>query len=97
MRAIAGGLSAGSSLALAHHFLSLVEPKVDPLAICSQLSHSHWDLTSFASGLLCGIFLVLAIQSFVTLRWAFTELVAAHLAGRASQESGSRKVLYKLL
>ena len=33
MRAIAGGLSAGGSLALAHHFLSLVEPRVDPLSV----------------------------------------------------------------
>ncbi len=96
MKAIAGGVSAGSSLALAHHFLNLVEPRFDPLAVCP--SHSQWDPSSFALGLVAGIVLVLCIQAFHTLRWAFTELVASHLAQRSANcEPGSRKVLYKLL
>ena len=95
MKAIAGGLSAGGSLALAHHFLSLVEPRFDPLSVCP--SHSQWDPSSFGLGLAAGIILVLSIQAFQTLRWAFTELVASHLAQRASHSEPGRKVLYKLL
>ena len=95
MRAIAGGVSAGGSLALAHHFLNLVEPRFDSLAACP--SHSGWDPSSFILGALVGITLVLVIQAFYTLRWAFTELVASHLAQRGSDTAGGRKVLYKLL
>jgi len=96
MRAIAGGLSAGGSLALAHHFLSLVEPRVDPLAVCSHLHHGGLDWPSFSAGIVAGVFLVVFIQTFVTLRWAFAELVAAHLGARGG-EAPPRKVLYKLL
>lgn len=103
MKAIAGGLSAGSSLALAHHFLSLVEPKVDPLSLCSSVcSHSSgsWDFGSFVAGLLCGVVLFAAAQAFTTLRWAFCELVRIHLAAAsegAGQEGAPRKVYYKIL
>ena len=96
MRAIAGGLSAGGSLALAHHFLSLVEPRVDPLSVCQHLQSSGFDWPSFCGGVFAGVLLVVFVQAFVTLRWAFAELVAAHLASRGS-EGSSRKVLYKLL
>ena len=102
MKAIAGGLSAGSSLALAHHFLSLVEPKVDPLSLCSSVcSHSSgsWDFGSFLAGLTCGVVLFAAAQTFVTLRWAFCELVRIHLAAAegSGQNPSSKKVYYKIL
>ncbi len=101
MRAIAGGLSAGGSLAPAHHFLNLVEPRdFDPLTVYSHLGHNHWVLSSFAAGLASGMFLVLFIRAFVTLRSAFAELVTVHLEARGAARSstgGSRKAPYKLL
>lgn len=101
MKAIAGGLSAGSSLALAHHFLNLVEPKVDPLNLCSSVcSHSgSFDFGSFLAGLLCGVVIFAFAQAFTTLRWAFCELVRIHLAAseRANPDSASKKTYYKIL
>lgn len=99
MRAVAGGVSVGSSLAVAHHLLSLLEkPQPDYLTLCNSIAGgSHWDWVSFISGLVVGIGLVLLVQAFFTLRWAFILFVRRHFEEEGQVEGGRRKVLYKLL
>ena len=83
MRSIAGGVSAGGSLALAHHFLSLIQPSYPDLLTACNTGDHRWDGWSFGAGVVAGILLVLGIQIFVTLRWAFITFVQLHL-GAAS-------------
>ncbi len=99
MRAVAGGVSVGSSLALAHHFLSLLDkPQPDYLSLCSAFQGGgHWDLASFVAGALTGVVVVLVVQAFVTLRWAFILFVRRHFEAEISSAGGEKKVLYKLL
>ena len=101
MRSIAGGVSAGGSLALAHHLLTLFEsPSPDLVTACNwPAADSSLDLRSFCLGLLTGGLVVLGIQLFCTLRWAFVACVQVYLAGNfAAGESGGRsRSLYKLL
>ena len=99
MRAIAGGVSAGSSLALASHLLSLLQgPAADPFSACDWSPEWALDPKSFLLGLAAGCLLVLGVQLFCTLRWAFIALVQVHLGGFGDCEQGDRKKsLYKLL
>ena len=99
MRAIASGVSAGSSLAIAHHLLSLFEtPPLDLLTAYNQPNCS-WDPSSFLAGLTCGVLLVLVVQAFVTLRWAFVAFVRLHLGdgGDGKGLASGGKQLYRLL
>ena len=100
MRAIASGVSAGSSLAIASHLLSLLEtPPLDLLTAYNQPLVCSWDPSSFLAGLSCGVLLVLVVQSFVTLRWAFVAFVRLHLSDGVEAKGGATggKQLYKLL
>ncbi len=100
MRAIAGGVSAGSSLAVAHRLLSFLEaPPYDLLTACNQAGDLRWDGASFCCGLACGVVLVLLIQTFITVRWAFITFVQVHFGGGfdSRQEGAGGKQLYKLL
>lgn len=100
MRAITGGVSVGSSLAVAHHLLSLLDkPQPDYLSLCNSLggSGNHWDLGSFVAGAVVGIVLVVGLQAFFTLRWAFILFVNKHFFEGGQAEPQPKKVLYKLL
>lgn len=101
MRSIAGGVSAGGSLALAHHLLTLFgSPPPDLLTSCNwPAAESSLDLRSFCLGLLVGGFVVLGIQLFCTLRWAFVAFVQVYLSGNlvAADNNGRNRSLYKLL
>ena len=101
MRSIAGGVSAGGSLALAHHLLTLFDsPSPDLLTSCNwPAAESSLDLRSFCLGLLVGGLVVLGIQLFCTLRWAFAACVQVYLSGNlvAADSNGRNRSLYKLL
>ena len=99
MRSIAGGVSAGGSLALAHHFLSLIQPAYPDLLTACNTGEHRWDGWSFGAGVVAGILLVLGIQIFVTLRWAFITFVQLHLGGGFGGDSTrpGEKKYYKLL
>ena len=101
MRSIASGVSAGGSLALAHHLLSLFEaPRPDLLTACNLAggSDSRWDPASFLVGLTVGAALVLLIQAFYTLRWAFITFVQLHCCeAESGSEKPRKRQLYKLL
>ena len=101
MRSIAGGVSAGGSLAVAQHLLSLLQPPYpDLLTACNNgASEPHWDNLSFLAGVVAGIIVVLVVQAFVTLRWAFITFVQLHLGGGFSDSHSNpgEKKFYKLL
>lgn len=100
MRSIAGGVSAGGSLALAHHLLTLFDaPSPDLLTACNWRAEWTLDYKYFLLGLLVGCLVVLGIQLFCTLRWAFLAFVQVHLAGGFGDcaASGRPRSLYKLL
>ncbi len=100
MRAIAGGVSAGSSLAIAHRLLAFLEtPPYDLVTACNHSGELKWDGVSFCCGLACGVVLVLLIQTFITLRWAFITFVQLHFGGGFESRQGvaTGKQLYKLL
>ena len=100
MRSIAGGATAGGSLALVHHLLSLTEaPHFDPLTFCNPHFDRSWDSASFLAGLLAGALLVLVVQAFCTLRWAFIAFVQLHCGQTAfgAGDGSQKKQLYKLL
>ena len=101
MRSIASGVSAGGSLALAHHLLSLFEaPRSDLITACNLAggSDSHWDLASFVLGLAAGALVVLLIQAFCTLRWAFVAFVQLHCCESfPGPEVPRKRQLFKLL
>ena len=98
MKAIAGGVSAGGSLAVAHHLLSLFQGPPPELFGCDLPGAWSLDWRSFSLGLACGCILVFVIQIFTALRWAFIAYVQYHLAGGFGGDQTDRgKVLYKLL
>lgn len=100
MRSIAGGASAGGSLALVHRLLTLFDsPSPDLLPSCNWQLEWSLDYKSFLSGLLVGCFLVLAIQFLTALRWAFLAVVQAWLSGSPGVSGPTARGggLYKLL
>ncbi len=98
MRAVASGVSAGSSLAILHHLLGAVEPRFES-AYCPALPPAdslHWG--SFVAGICCGFLLYATIEFLVTVRWAFIRFVTAYTEGTGCFEGGGKKKpLYKIL
>ncbi len=88
-RSVTSGVTTAGALALAQHFLSSAEPRVDWSLACPPGVRDKLDPWSFVLGLTCGIFLFAAIEAFVTLRWCITSVVQRHLV--AGSESIPRK------
>ena len=78
MHQLTQGVSAGSSLALVLKLLSWADnhPVVPPPALCDAIVGWHFDSTSFAAGLVCGILLYAVVEFLITLRWAIAQWVA---------------------
>ena len=85
-RGVTSGVTAAGTLALAQHFLSVAEPRVDWSLACPRDRVDPW---SFLLGLTAGLLLFALVEAFVTIRWCITSLVQRHLA--LSREAAPRK------
>lgn len=75
MREIASGVSAAGTLALAQHFFALgSEQRLDLATLCN-FGGARFDTSSFLAGLVCGVILFALVEAFVTLRWAFIQVI----------------------
>ena len=86
MHQLTQGVSAGSSLALVLKLLSWADTPGAPLppAFCDAIAVWHFDSTSFAAGLVCGILLYAVVEFLITLRWAITQWISARSGFQAT-------------
>ena len=97
MHQLTQGVSAGGSLALVLKLLSWADSHpVAPIApaFCEAISGWHFDWSSFAAGLVCGVLLYTAVEFCITLRWAIAQW-AANRAGL--QPAFDQKPRFKIL
>ena len=87
-RGVTSGVTAAGALAVAQHFLTSAEPRVDFSSICPRERIDPW---SFLLGVAAGVFLFGAIEAFVTLRWCITSLVQRHLVSAPIREPAVKK------
>ena len=96
MHQLASGVTAGSSLALALKLLNWADQTPVPFApVCDAIAGVEWrfDSTSFAAGIITGIFLYGLIELVITFRWAVIQWTTARTGG----EAYSSKARYKIL
>ena len=92
--AVASGISAAGTLALAQRILFEPKPYPDWPAFCPPLD-KEFNWGSFCLGLLCGLVIFAAVEAFVTARWALISLVNSYLSQQG--EEGNRPRLYRFL
>ena len=97
MSAITSGVTAGGSLALAHHILSFAsQPRLDPGFFCAAPEQGFcWR--SYSLGIGTGILLYLLVEFAVTLKWALVRLVGAWTTTSNLEGPAGRKPLYRIL
>ncbi len=98
MRAVTSGVSAGGTLALAHHLLALSQPRIDPTGLCPPCSAAEdFNWKSFSLGLAAGALLFGLVELLITIRWGLVQVVGAYLAEKGREASPPPKLLYKVL